>query len=102
MLGKRLSMLQWMALGALTAGVSLVTLSQMQPSSSAGGTNGAWTSSVTSIVPGIVAVLIAAMVSGLAGVYFEKILKTSQVSLWARNLQMAVYSVVIGIGGLVL
>lgn len=102
MLGKKLSMFQWLALGALTGGVSLVTLSQMRPWSSVGGTNGATPSSFTSMFPGLMAVLVAAMVSGLAGVYFEKILKTSHVTLWARNLQMAVYSVVIGIGGLIL
>lgn len=44
---------------------------------------------------GLTAVLIAATVSGFAGVYFEKILKESpsHTSVWIRNLQLGVYSI---------
>ncbi|KAM3453368.1 hypothetical protein MY3296_003776 [Beauveria thailandica] len=44
---------------------------------------------------GLTAVLIAAIVSGFAGVYFEKILKESPChnSVWIRNLQLGVYSI---------
>jgi len=43
---------------------------------------------------GVMAVVIAAVVSGLAGVYFEKVLKgsASQVSVWTRNIQLSFYS----------
>lgn len=37
---------------------------------------------------GLVVVSISALTSGLAGVYFELLLKTSALSLWIRNLQM--------------
>lgn len=43
---------------------------------------------------GLTAVLVAAGVSGLTGVYFEKVLKesASPVSVWTRNIQLSFYS----------
>lgn len=43
---------------------------------------------------GLTAVLVAAGVSGLTGVYFEKVLKesASPVSVWTRNIQLSLYS----------
>ncbi|KAL2016790.1 hypothetical protein VTK56DRAFT_3003 [Thermocarpiscus australiensis] len=43
---------------------------------------------------GVSAVLIAAVVSGLTGVYFEKLLKDSATpaSVWTRNIQLSFYS----------
>ncbi|KAL2759341.1 hypothetical protein ACRALDRAFT_2097096 [Sodiomyces alcalophilus JCM 7366] len=58
---------------------------------------------------GLIAAVVSAASSGLAGVYFEKLLKeptaasssTAQASIWTRNVQLSVYSllpaVVIGI-----
>jgi UDP-sugar transporter A1/2/3 len=44
---------------------------------------------------GLLAVIGAAVASGVAGVYFEKVLKDSSnhISLWVRNVQLAIYSV---------
>lgn len=43
---------------------------------------------------GVASVLVAAVVSGLTGVYFEKILKDSvtPASVWTRNIQLSFYS----------
>jgi len=42
---------------------------------------------------GLMSVVIACAISGLAGVYFEKVLKDStQVTLWIRNVQLSFYS----------
>ena len=43
---------------------------------------------------GLSAVLIAAVISGLTGVYFEKVLKesTAHVTVWTRNVQLSFYS----------
>lgn len=43
---------------------------------------------------GLTSVLVAAAISGLTGVYFEKLLKESptQVSVWIRNIQLSFYS----------
>ena len=46
---------------------------------------------------GLIAVLFAACTSGFSGVYFEKILKGSTTSLWLRNVQMGIPSVVIAL-----
>lgn len=45
---------------------------------------------------GVTAVLISAVVSGLAGVYFEKLLKESSTnaSVWMRNIQLSFYSLI--------
>lgn len=44
---------------------------------------------------GVTAVLVAAVISGLTGVYFEKILKesTTPASVWTRNIQLSFYSI---------
>ena len=51
---------------------------------------------------GLVAVLCAACTSGFSGVYFERILKGAQTTLWVRNIQMGLPSVLIAFTGVYL
>jgi len=37
---------------------------------------------------GIISVLLACVSSGFSGVYFEKIIKGTPISMWMRNLQL--------------
>ncbi|PAV68533.1 hypothetical protein WR25_02981 [Diploscapter pachys] len=46
---------------------------------------------------GFISVLVACCLSGFAGIYFEKILKTSDVSIWVRNIQLALPSIFLGL-----
>mmetsp|Transcript_51723 Transcript_51723/g.150193 ORF Transcript_51723/g.150193 Transcript_51723/m.150193 type:complete len:356 (-) Transcript_51723:69-1136(-) len=88
-LGTKLGWEKWAALLLLTAGVALVdtsggmapTARSAREAASALGTSGA--------ALGLAAVIGACFLSGLAGVYLEKILKQSNTSLWVRNVQLA-------------
>jgi UDP-sugar transporter A1/2/3 len=79
MLNKHLSSRQWASLGLLVGGISLVQLSQQNPTMTGQESN----------IIGLTSVLLACCTSGFAGVYFEKVLKSGKVSLWVRNVQLA-------------
>lgn len=89
MLGKKLLPTQWLSLLTLIAGVAMVQLSDVKESASAGPEQSKFI--------GFMAALTACMLSGFAGVYFEKILKGSDVSVWMRNVQLALLSVPLGL-----
>lgn len=89
MLGKSLSRMQWVSLVILTIGVSFAQLSAQTSVSTNRNTTA-----------GFVAVVLATCTSGFSGVYFERILKNSGTSLWMRNVQMGVSSVVLGFMGI--
>uniref|UniRef100_A0A4W6FJC3 Solute carrier family 35 member A3b n=1 Tax=Lates calcarifer TaxID=8187 RepID=A0A4W6FJC3_LATCA len=80
MLGRRLGFYQWLSLLLLMAGVTLVVVM--------------WCDSEQKILSagsqfvGLMAVLMACVSSGFAGVYFEKILKETKQSVWVRNIQL--------------
>jgi UDP-sugar transporter A1/2/3 len=91
LLGRRFSASKWIALVVLTVGVAIVQLSGSSDHHTAEDED-------KNRLVGLVAVLCAACTSGFAGVYFEKILKNgSDVTLWIRNIQMGLPSVIIAL-----
>ncbi len=91
MLGKKLSKLQWVSLVILTFGVAMTQLSAE---------NNANKKHAENTTAGFIAVLLAACTSGFAGVFFEKVLKNSGTSLWMRNVQMGISSILLGVIGI--
>ncbi|XP_037541512.1 CMP-sialic acid transporter [Nematolebias whitei] len=90
MLNRTLNRLQWFSVFMLCCGVILVQ----------------WTPAEATKVQieqnpivGFVAVAVAVLCSGFAGVYFEKVLKSSDTSLWVRNIQMYLSGIVITLAG---
>ncbi|KAF6730743.1 UDP-N-acetylglucosamine transporter [Oryzias melastigma] len=96
MLGKRLSLFQWLSLLLLMAGVTLV----QWPTDSEGHTEEQKVLTASSQFVGVMAVLMACISSGFAGVYFEKILKETKQSVWVRNIQLGLFSFVFGFVGM--
>jgi UDP-sugar transporter A1/2/3 len=88
MLNKKLIPTQWISLLILISGVALVQLSDVKEQKSEGPEQ--------SKMVGFSAALTACILSGFAGVYFEKILKGSDISVWMRNVQLALLSVPLG------
>lgn len=91
LLGRKFSRQKWFSLLILTVGVAVVQVSGSgdQHSDASDGENS------SNRVVGLIAVLSAACTSGFSGVYFEKILKGSTTSLWIRNIQMGLPSILI-------
>lgn len=84
MLRKKLFNTQWGSLFILVCGVAMVQLSQ-----------GGETRSISveqNRVLGFAAALGACFLSGFAGIFFEKMLKTSDLSVWMRNIQLSLLS----------
>ncbi|KAL4226881.1 hypothetical protein ACF0H5_014859 [Mactra antiquata] len=90
MLRKSLSSTQWIALVILFLGVSIV---QLQPENAGQGQS----EREQHPLLGLFAVLISCLMSGFAGVYFEKILKGTKQSVWLRNIQLGVLGTIIGL-----
>lgn len=103
-LHKQLSKAQWASLFLLTMGVALVQIPQdaftdlvsylwgnTNKKASKKPTTGHAADEMNSFV-GFVAVTVACILSGLAGIYFEKVLKGTKASLWSRNIQLSFFS----------
>lgn len=87
MLQRKFSPTKWFSLVLLTIGVAIVQTS--------GNTSNDTNTENQNRTLGLIAILCAACTSGFSGVYFEKILKGSSTSLWIRNIQMGLPSIII-------
>ena len=95
MLRRSLSSAQWMSLLLLFAGVATVQVQPTDPTKRASEK----VNNDQSPMIGLAAVIISCVSSGFAGVYFEKILKSSQQqnSVWLRNIQLGLFGVTLGL-----
>ncbi|XP_034490710.1 UDP-N-acetylglucosamine transporter [Drosophila innubila] len=107
-LRRRLFNTQWGALLLLVLGIVLVQLAQTDGGGSDGaGSSGDPTAATTlptaDALPtqnrmlGLWAALGACFLSGFAGIYFEKILKGAEISVWMRNVQLSLLSIPFGL-----
>ena len=83
LLNRSLRVLQWFSLIVLTLGISIIQIQNVKVSNDDGEHKNA--------LFGLFCVIMACVLSGLAGVYFEKILKNSKVSIWVRNIQLGLF-----------
>jgi solute carrier family 35 (UDP-sugar transporter), member A1/2/3 len=88
MLGRTLSTQQWMAVIALTCGVGIVQISFARKTDETHAAN-------LNAVYGFICVLGMVSISGFAGVFFEKVLKSTAASIWVRNIQLAMIGIII-------
>jgi len=93
MLKKTIEKHQWFSLFMLAVGVALVTWPSPEETNKrlSAQSQATWIQQTM----GVGAVLMSAMTSGFAGVYFEKILKTGPTSVWVRNIQLGKLSFII-------
>ena len=83
LLKKSLRSTQWISLVILVIGISIIQVQNVNSSKQ--------TDDSSSPFLGLFSVITACILSGLAGVYFEKILKNSKVSIWVRNIQLGMF-----------
>ncbi|KAI8617353.1 UDP-N-acetylglucosamine transporter-like protein [Chytriomyces sp. MP71] len=97
MLNRSLTRLKWLSLVMLTFGIALV---QIPPTTSTSSTGANERSGMQQLI-GLSAVAVACVLSGLAGVWFEKVLKGSKASLWLRNTQLSFFSLIPCLTGII-
>lgn len=85
-LGKRLRVLQWVSLFILVGGIILINDKKKTAAPSAD----------MNFTVGFIAVIISSTSSGLAGVFMEKMFKDKKLTVWNRNLWLAIWSMVVG------
>jgi len=92
LLRKQLSVSQWLALLFLAIGVGVVQIQTGVSDTSKIASSLLFQGTSMNALKGFLAVFAACFTSGLAGVYFEMVLKNSQTDLWIRNVQLSAFS----------
>eukprot|EP00754_Rhynchopus_humris_P036556 Rhum_TRINITY_DN18666_c0_g1::Rhum_TRINITY_DN18666_c0_g1_i1::g.168060::m.168060/K15272/SLC35A1_2_3; solute carrier family 35 (UDP-sugar transporter), member A1/2/3 len=85
-LKKTLTRTQWLAIVVLSVGIALVQTDNMSKPIGSGESQAA----------GFAAVLVASCTSAVAGVFLEKIVKQTAPSVWIRNIQLALFGLLVG------
>lgn len=100
LLRKRLGTTKWLSLFFLAIGVAIVQIQSQTtghappPKVGSAHDQAPLHIHVMSPLKGFGAVTAACFTSGLAGVYFEMVLKNSKADLWVRNVQLSLFSLV--------
>jgi solute carrier family 35 (UDP-sugar transporter), member A1/2/3 len=103
LLRKKLSATKWLSLFFLAIGVGIVQIQTAAATASPASINEPVGSAHESAplhthvmrpLTGFAAVIAACFTSGLAGVYFEMVLKNSKADLWVRNVQLSLFSLI--------
>jgi solute carrier family 35 (UDP-sugar transporter), member A1/2/3 len=89
LLHKRLSGVKWFSLICLTVGIGLVNISTQNGNEK--------DSSFTEQSVGLIAIFSACTLSGIAGIWFEKVLKGTHQSVVLRNIQLSLFSCISGL-----
>ncbi|CAN6656346.1 hypothetical protein TRVA0_029S00210 [Trichomonascus vanleenenianus] len=98
LLKRTLTIRQWVSLLLLVIGIALVQIpSEAIVQFFSGPTTDKPSDKLASVTDtnqyvGLLAVAVACVLSGLAGVYFEMVLKRSKASVWTRNIQLSFFS----------
>jgi UDP-sugar transporter A1/2/3 len=99
MLNRKYTTQQWICLVSLSIGVAIVVLGESSGASASSSSTASPAGATQSLAVGLMSVTIACMSSALAGVYFEKVIKTAgnerqkPVSVWMRNVQLAFFTI---------
>tara|TARA_B100000795_G_scaffold168316_1_gene126745 strand:+ start:277 stop:1413 length:1137 start_codon:yes stop_codon:yes gene_type:complete len=100
LLSKMLTRIQWLSIGLMGSGLAVVQLARSTESKQTANQG------EQSISLGLTYTVIGAFCSGFAGVYFEKMMKSAPTagkstnkkpSMWVRNIQLASFSMIIGL-----
>lgn len=88
MIGKKINPKQWLAIVLLFGGVAMVQVESAQAKGDEKHYN---------YTKGLAAIIVSCLCSGFAGVYFEKVLKGTETTLWIRNVQMYLFGILSGL-----
>lgn len=98
LLRRKLSGTKWLSLFFLAIGVGIVQIQtstgRPMPKNVGVGSAQDYHAHVMNPLTGFGAVIAACFTSGLAGVYFEMVLKNSKADLWVRNVQLSLFSLI--------